>query len=57
MAPPAGPDSTSRTGNSAAVSTEMIPPPEWIMSNGQVAPAACSACTSRSRYDFMIGLT
>ena len=25
MAPPAGPDSTSRTGNSAAVSTEMMP--------------------------------
>ena len=38
IAPPAGPDSTSRTGNSAAVSTEIRPPPEWIRKIGQRAP-------------------
>ena len=30
FAPPAGPDSTSRTGKAAADSTDMRPPPEWI---------------------------
>ncbi len=39
---PPGPDSTRRTGNSAAVSTETRPPPEWIMKTGQVAPISAS---------------
>ena len=48
MAPPAGPDSMSRTGYRAAASTTMRPPPEWMRYTGQEAPAACS-CSSRRR--------
>ena len=49
IAPPAGPDSTSRTGNSEAVSTEMRPPPEWIMKTGHCAPISFSRTCRRDR--------
>ena len=48
-APPAGPDSTSRTGNSAADSSDMIPPPECIRKTGQAAPSAASRSRRRPR--------
>ena len=40
MTPPAGPDSTSRTGNLAAFSSVVSPPPDIIMKNGHVRPRA-----------------
>ena len=48
-APPAGPDSTRRTGNSDAVSTEISPPPEWIMNTGHSAPMSRSRRCRRAR--------
>ena len=39
-APPQGPDSTSRTGNSAAVSTEHEPPLDSMMCSGARTPLA-----------------
>ena len=38
IAPPAGPDSTSRIGNLRAVSSAASPPPEVIMNSGQATP-------------------
>ncbi len=38
IAPPAGPDSTSRMGKRMAVSSVAKPPPESIINNGQVIP-------------------
>ena len=49
MAPPAGPDSTSRIGKRAAVSSVVRPPPEVIIRNGQSRPMACSSPARRSR--------
>src|SRR5690606_16277831 len=57
IAPPAGPDSTKRTGNSAAVSTEIIPPPECIIKTSHTAPCFFNSSTKRARYDLMSGLT
>jgi hypothetical protein len=43
IAPPAGPDSTSRTGKRMAVSLVVIPPPDVISSKGQRKPARTSS--------------
>ena len=39
IAPPAGPDSTSRTGKRIAVSTVVSPPPDSIRNSGQAKPS------------------
>jgi hypothetical protein len=49
IAPPAGPDSSNRTGCSIAVSTDMSPPPEWSMNTGAPIPASFSRATRRPR--------
>ncbi len=46
MAPPAGPDSTSRTGKRMAVSVLVMPPPEVISSIGQAKPTRLSSLSS-----------
>ena len=46
IAPPAGPDSTSRTGKRIAVSAVVMPPPEVISSIGQRKPARVSSRSS-----------
>ena len=55
-APPAGPDSTNLTGKFAALSMEIIPPPECIKKILQSAPASFIFPLSRSKYDFIKGL-
>src|SRR5258708_5179064 len=50
IAPPAGPDSTSRTGKRMAVSAVVMPPPEGISSKGHWKPARTSWGASFARY-------
>ena len=49
MAPPAGPDSTSRMGNRFAVSTDASEPLDMIISSGAVRPMARRPSVSRPR--------
>ena len=49
IAPPAGPLSTRRMGNFAAVSMEVRPPPESIMKTGTAMPMASSPARRRAR--------
>ena len=49
IAPPLGPDSTSRIGNRTAVSRVVMPPPEVIMKSGQSSPSACSRASRSLR--------
>ncbi len=49
IAPPAGPDSISRTGNAIASASDIRPPPECTSRIGQATPCAPSAPSSRSR--------
>ena len=46
--PPAGPDSTSRTGWRRAVSTVVSPPPDVISSSGQPMPISASMPSRRA---------
>ena len=48
-APPAGPDSTNLTGKFAALSIEIIPPPECIKKILQSAPTSFNFPFKRSR--------
>src|SRR5215468_2801054 len=50
IAPPAGPDSTSRTGRRIAVSVVVIPPHENISSKGQRKPAHTNSYSSFAIY-------
>ena len=50
MAPPAGPDSTSRIECSIAVSTVVTPPLDIIIINGQTKPSSINPCRKRVRY-------
>ena len=49
MAPPAGPDSTNRMGNRAAVSMSVKPPPEVIIRNGHPKPRAARSAANWRR--------
>ena len=55
-APPAGPDSTRRTGKSAAFWIEMIPPPECIRKIRHDTPSSRNRSSRRPRYDAIKGL-
>src|SRR5262249_45856881 len=46
IAPPAGPDSTSRTGRRIAVAVVVIPPARVIKSKGQGKPARTNSYSS-----------
>jgi hypothetical protein len=49
IAPPAGPDSTSRMGMRAAVSMVVMPPPAVITRIGQVSPSAVKRAVKSAR--------
>ena len=49
IAPPAGPDSTRRTGKRMAVSVAVMPPLDVISSIGQEKPARASSRASVAR--------
>jgi hypothetical protein len=49
MAPPAGPDSTSRIGKRVAVSRVVMPPPAVIIRIGHCSPSAAKAAAKSLR--------
>ena len=57
IAPPAGPDSTKRTGNLIAVSSVVNPPPDVISKNGQLNPSLVSWLSNSLRYLDIMGCT
>jgi len=57
IAPPAGPDSTSRTGKRIAVSTAVNPPPDSIKKSGHMKPSRCNRVSRLARYRLISGWT
>ena len=55
--PPAGPDSSSRMGVSAAALPEVKPPLETMIFSGAPGASSCTRWSSRFRYSVISGCT
>src|SRR5688572_7790930 len=55
ITPALGPDSSVRTGCSAAAAIEMIPPFDWLMYGAPGTPSARTSSPKRRTYRLIVG--